>query len=148
MIVRWYGLNLCVFNQDKYILGSMFILFSCCVWHGVVGAIINRVTADTGNAATVAPVSTRVIEKLTTVNETFHTTRTIRVTSMAVTTALASTTTKPSSSNSVTPEAQLADYIALGIFLTVYMVFHLVFGVLIFCAVSESFHCYYVDRIL
>jgi hypothetical protein len=135
-----YSHNLCVFNQDKYILGSMFILFSCCIWHGVVGAIINRVTAATAvSQTTVTPLSTPVTEKLTTNNESFYTTRIKHVTSMSITTGSALVAVKASSSTKVTPEAQLADYIALGIFLTVYMVFHLVFGVLIFCAVSKPF---------
>lgn len=119
------------FVQDKYILGSMFILFGCCVWHSIVGALINRLTPIVGPATTIEPNWSSGITH-TTGNYTTKLARAI------YTTAVTSTTISPPSTTTIpppTPTAQLADYIALAIFLTIYMVFHLVFAVLIFCEV-------------
>jgi hypothetical protein len=118
----------------------MFILFSCCIWHAIVSSVNNRVTAAVAGETTNSLLSTLVTEKFTTANMTRHTTRMIHTTSVTSTAGLALSTAKPSSTSMVTQQAQLADYIALGIFLTIYMVFHLIFGVLIFCVVTKLFN--------
>jgi len=113
-------------TKDKYILGTMFILFSCCIWHCFVSVIykntlVSGVTSHNSSVTTAAP------KAFTTGTYTLYSTKALNVTAATA----ATTTLSPASAPTV-----LSDYIALGVFLTVYMMFNLVFLMLIVCEVN------------
>jgi hypothetical protein len=121
--------------QDKYILCAMVILFCVCVWHAVVGGLIhvyNKPTSTTAVTTTAIP-STTTPAAGTRINLTeapaLYSTGSLSVNST-------SSTTSCSSCPAFSASTQLADYVALGVLLSLYLLLHVVLVAAILCSVS------------
>jgi hypothetical protein len=115
--------------MDKYILAMMVLLNGVCVWHAVV-SVINSYVYKTSIPAVVSTTTTTTTTMMTTVS----------VTGCANQTTAAATTTAPSTSVPITEEGLKADYIALGIFISLFIALHLVFVFMIACCGNDDDH--------
>lgn len=104
--------------QDKYILGLMVMLCAVCVWHAMVGAAATHVTTDKSPDVTSWPEMTS------------QETTNVSVESTAVCWATLEMA-----------NIQMSDKMALVMFGSLYLLFHVLFALRITTTVSASIHC-------
>lgn len=128
---------------DKYILGSMIILCSVCVWHAIAGAVVCPYTASPNTTISTTTTSTTTT---TTAAAALNVNATATTTTAATTTTSATATTPKGSvvisctraKCNASSTAIFIDYIALGVLASTYVGFHLVFVVLINCTGGDE----------
>ncbi|ESN99604.1 hypothetical protein HELRODRAFT_176769 [Helobdella robusta] len=107
---------------DKYILGSMVILCTICIWHSIAGSLVNNATQNTSATSTTAatlPTTTKAVAVTTTLS-----------TSVVSCPAIS----KPPS----TPFGKTIDQSIMGVFAVIYVGFHLCFIFLIICKGADD----------
>jgi len=112
----------------------MAILFSVCVWHAVVGSVIRKYTLTTA-ISTNSSITSSPVETASAMSQ-FDV-------SVSPSTGCQSSVAMTSGSSPTSDVAQMADYVALGVLLSLYILLHIVLALVILSNKVSTERLYY-----